>query len=99
MPAIIAALLGGLLSLTSSLVGRVLVALGIGAVTYTGISSALSYAKSQALAALGDAPAQLVQLLGFLGVGEFISIITSALLARLILNGLNSGAIKRFVLQ
>lgn len=99
MPAFIAALLGGLLSITSSLVGRVLVALGIGTVTYTGITTALDYAKAQALGALTGGPAQLTQLLGFLGVGEFISIISSALLARLILNGLNSGALKRFVLQ
>lgn len=99
MPAFVAALLGGLLSITSSLVGRVLVALGIGTVTYTGIVTVLDYAKAQALASIGSAPAQLVQLLGFLGVGELISIITSALLARLILNGLNSGALKRFVLQ
>lgn len=99
MPAFVAALLGGLLSITSSLVGRVLVALGIGTVTYTGITTVLGYAKAQALASLSAAPAQLTQLLGFLGVGEFISIITSALVARLILNGLNSGALKRFVLQ
>lgn len=99
MPAFVAALLGGLLSITSSLVGRVMVALGIGAVTYTGLTSALDYAKAQALGALTSAPAQLVQLMGYLGVGEFISIVTSALAARLILNGLNSGAVKRFVLQ
>lgn len=99
MPAFVAALLGGLLSITSSLVGRVMFALGIGAVTYTGLTSALDYAKSQALGALTSAPAQLVQLMGYLGVGEFISIVTSALAARLILNGLNSGAVKRFVLQ
>lgn len=99
MPAFIAALLGGLISITSTLVGRVLVALGIGAVSYTGLDLSLEFAKAQALGALTGGPAQLTQLLGFLGVGEFISIISSALLARLILNGLNSGAIKRFVLQ
>lgn len=99
MPAIVAALLGGLISITKTLVGRVLVALGIGAVTYSGITTALDYAKSQALSALSAGPAELAQLLGFLGVGEFISIISSALLARLVLTGLSSGALKRFVLQ
>lgn len=99
MPAFIAALLGGLLELTKSLVGRVLVALGIGLVTYNGLGVTLDFLKTQALGSLSGAPSQLVSLLGFLGVGESISIISSAYLVRLALNGLTDGALKKFVLQ
>lgn len=99
MPAFVAALLGGLLELTKSIVGRVLVALGIGVATYSGLSVTLSFLKSQALSALAGAPAGLVSLLGFLGVGEAISIISSAYIARLALQGLTDGTLKRFVIQ
>lgn len=99
MPAFVAALLGGLLELTKSLVGRVLVALGIGLVTYNGLGVTLAFLKTQALSSMSSAPAGLVGLLGYLGVGEAISIISSAYLVRLALNGLTDGALKKFVLQ
>lgn len=99
MPAIVAALLGGLISITGSLVGRVLVALGISVVTYSGMSTTLTWLRDQAVASLATAPANLVALLSFMKVGVCISIIVSAITARLLINGLNNDTVKRWVLK
>lgn len=97
MPLFIASLLGGLINIAGTIAGRVLLSLGFGAVTYTGISTALDFAKSQALGAISGMPAEAVQLMAFLKVGECISILSSAMLARLLLNGLTNGSITRLV--
>lgn len=99
MPTFVAALLGGLLNIAGSLAGRMMLALGFGVATYTGVSSSLGWLKTQAISALSGAPANLVQLLAFMKVGECISIVFSAILARWALNGLNSDTIKRLVLK
>lgn len=97
MPIFLASLLGGLISIVGSMVPRVLVALGISVVTYTGLSATLGFVKSQMLASLAGLPAELVSLLAFMGVGQFINIITSALLARMVLNGLTGDTMKQWV--
>lgn len=97
MPAILMSLLGGLISIAGSLVPRVLIALGISVATYTGLSPTLGFVKAQMLEALSGLPAEMVGLLSFLGVGQFINIVTSALLARMALNGLQGDTMKRWV--
>ncbi|MFN7120881.1 MAG: DUF2523 domain-containing protein [Hydrogenophaga sp.] len=97
MPIFLASLLGGLISIVGSLVPRVLVALGISVVTYTGLSATLGFVKAEMLNALSGLPAEMVGLLGYMGVGQFINIITSALLARMVLNGLTSDTLKQWV--
>jgi hypothetical protein len=99
MPVFLASLLGGLVSITGSLVGRVLVALGLSVVTYTGMSATLGYVKAEALAALNGLPADVVMLLSYMGVGQFINIVTSALLARMVLDGLTGDTVKRWVMK
>lgn len=99
MPAFIAILWGALLSLTGSLVGRVLIALGLSVVTYTGLNASLDWLKSQAVVAMSGAGAQVLGMLGVMKVGECISIIFSAMLARQISQGLSSDSVKRWVLK
>lgn len=99
MPYIIAILLQGLLYLTKSFVGRALVALGIGTVTYTGMSASLSFLKSQALSALGQMGADTVALMSYMKIGVCISIVSSAMVARLLVTGLQSDTVKRWVLK
>jgi hypothetical protein len=41
----------------------------------------------------------MVQLLAYAGVGEFISIIASAFAARMLLNGLTDGSIKKWAMK
>lgn len=99
MPAFIAAFLGGLINIAGTIAGRVFLALGIGVATYTGLATSLDWLKSQALANMSALPTNLVQLLSFLGVGQSISIITSAILVRAAITGLQSGTVKRLVFQ
>jgi hypothetical protein len=99
MPVFLASLLGGLVSLTGSIVGRAMIALGIGVVTYSGLSVTLDYVKTQALSAIHGLPAEVVGLLGYMGVGVFLNMIFSAFAARLVLNGLTGDAIKKWVIK
>lgn len=99
MPVFIAAIGGMLLNLVGSLVGRVLLALGLSVVTYTGVDVALSWLITQALASANTLPAELLQLLAFLKVGECISVITSAVAVRMLWQGMTSGSVKRWILQ
>jgi len=97
MPVIIAAVMGALLNIVGSLVGRVLVALGLGVATYTGLSFVLGEAKDIAVGNLGAMGPEIVGMLAVMRVGECISMVTSAIGVRLLMQGLQSGTFKRFV--
>lgn len=99
MPVFLASLLGGLISIAGAMVGRVLIALGLSVVTYTGLSVTLGVVKAELLNNIDGLPAEIVSLLAYMGVGQFINIITSALLARMVLNGLTGDTMKRWVLK
>lgn len=96
MPTFIAAIGGILLNIAGTFAGQMLIGLGIGAVTYTGLDIAMGFAKDLALSNLKALPADMVALLGYMKVGVSINIITSAIAARAGLNGMTSGAIKKF---
>lgn len=98
MPLFIAAVWGALIPMLGTMVGRILVSLGIGYVSYTGIDTALSFAKSQFLAGMAGAPAVALQLAGTMKVGVCVSMLLSAVAARLVLAGLVNGALKRVTL-
>lgn len=91
MPFFVSALLGGLVSMAPYVVGRVLIALGIGAVTYTGLSVTLNFLKTQVVSSLAGLPADVVGMLGFMKVGSAISIVFSAIVVRMTLEGLSAG--------
>lgn len=99
MPLILATLLSGLISIVGTLAGRVLVALGIGVVAYAGIGSLLGGLIDDAVQNLSGLPADLYGLMAFLKVGNAINIISSAILARLTLQGLTGDTMKRWVLK
>lgn len=99
MPLFIGALLGGLLNIAASLAGRVLLALGFAAVTYTGVSASLTWLKDQAKLSLQGLPADVVGMLAYMKVDVCVSIIFSAILARLLLDGLSSDTVKRLVMR
>lgn len=99
MPIFIAALLGGLVSAAASLTGRVLIALGIGYVSYTGISAGLGTLEAQVIANLQALPAQWITIAHLLQVDTSVSIMFSAVAARLVLAGLTSGALTRMVIK
>jgi hypothetical protein len=97
MPLFIAALWGAVVPMLGTLVGRVLVSLGIGYVTYTGIDASLMWAKAQFLSSLAGAPAAAVGLASTMKVGVCVSMLLSAVAARLVLAGLTSGALTKMV--
>ncbi len=97
MPLFIAALLGALIQGAGTLVGRVLISLGIGYVTYTGIDLMLTTAKDQALSRLGGLGSTVVQLAGVLQVGTCINILASAFMARLLVKGLTDGKLTSMI--
>lgn len=97
MPTFIAAIGGMLISLVGTLAGRVLIALGISVVTYTGITVTLDLLKGQAISAFGGLPVEVFSILGVLKVGQCISIVTSAIAAKLLLDGLTGDTFKRWV--
>lgn len=93
------ALLGGLVDIAASMAGRALIALGISAVTYTGVSALFTQLKAQSFQWMDLAASNpsLAQWLGLLHVGACMNILFSGLLARLTLQGLTTGSIKRWV--
>lgn len=99
MPVFIAALLGGLIQAAGTLVGRVLISLGFGYVTFTGLDASLEWVKSQIAASMGGLPAQALAVLSGAGVGAAVSIVVSAVAARMLLDGLTSGTMKKLVLK
>lgn len=99
MPVFLAALGGVLINIAATVAGRVLIALGIGVVTYTGLDTTLDWLKSQAINSLSGLPADFVSLIAFLKVGVCINIIASATAARFVLQGLTGGAVKKWVLK
>lgn len=99
MPVFIAAFGGMLINIVGTLAGRVFVALGLSVITYTGVNASLESLKAQAIANFSSLPPELFGIIAFLRVGQSISIITSAIAARLLLNGLTSDTFKRWVLK
>lgn len=88
---------GVLLAIAGSLVGRVLTALGIGAVSYVGVDLSLSYFKTAVVSSFSSLPPSIVGLLSLMQVGSCISMVFSAMLMRMTYQGLSGGAIKSWV--
>jgi len=102
MQLFIAALLGGLLQAAGSLVGRVLISLGIGFAVFTGVDASLAYVKTEAMASLASATSiapQLASFVGVLQIGTAFNIVFSAWSARLVLAGITGGTLKRMVVK
>lgn len=99
MPAFIAAIGGMLINLVGTMAGRILVALGISVVTYTGVDTSLEWVKTQALQSFAMLPPDMISLISHLKVGVCISIITSAMATRALLNGVTGDTFKRWVMK
>lgn len=99
MPVFIAAIGGMLINLVGTLVGRVLIALGISVITYTGISTTLDFLKAQAIGAFAGLPPDVFGMLGVLRVGQCISIVTSAIAAKMVIDGVTSDTFKKWVMK
>lgn len=99
MPIFIAAIGGMLINIVGTLAGRVLIGLGIAVITYTGMNTTMEFLKTGALGAMSGMGPEVVSLIAFLKVGVCISIITSAIATRVIINGISGDTFKRWVLK
>lgn len=97
MPIFLASLLGGLINIAGTLVGRVLLALGISAVTYTGLSQTFDFLRDQAINSFQALPPEIVGMLALMKVGSSFSIILSAIVVKWTLQGLTGGNMRRLV--
>lgn len=90
-------LLGGLLTIAGSMVGRVLIALGMGYVSYSGFDLVVTWLLDQIKADLGAMPADVVSFLGFLWVDRAISMVFSAYSAALVVKLAGSSKLTKLV--
>lgn len=90
-----AAIWGALLQLLGTLVGRVLVSLGIGYTIFSGVDVSIEFARDFVISKITSSSAQTVRAAGSMQIGTAISILTSALVTRLTLNGMTGGVVKR----
>lgn len=77
-----------LLALVTPVVRRVLIALGIGLVTYTGLDYALNGLRDAVINSLGGIPADVSGIAATLGIYESVSIALGAIATRLALTQL-----------
>jgi len=99
MPLFIAALIGGLVQAAGTLVGKVMLSLGIGYVAFTGVDASITFARDALIQSFQALPPIAFQVAGAMKLGVCVSIVTSALIARMTLNGLTSGTIKKMVVK
>jgi hypothetical protein len=97
MKNVILMLLGGLIDVAGTLVGKVLIALGIGFISYEGVSSLLDFAEASIKSNILSMPVEVTQILHTTKVDVAVSILTSAVVARLTLQGLTAGGLRRMV--
>lgn len=98
MPMLLSAMWGGFLMILGSAVTQVLIAISFGSVTFVGVKIAMTFFEAGITERLGALPAELLGVMGVLGVGNAISILISAVTIRMVLAGLNasSGKIKQW---
>lgn len=99
MPVFVAMLLTGLVQAAASMAGRVLIALGVGFATYTGVDALVTSVQSDVWSALGSVSGTVQGVFGLLRLGACVNVLLSAYTIRLTLAGLQSGAVKRWVLK
>ena len=90
---------GALITLAGTLAGRVLIALGIGIATVTGVSSSLDWAVSYLNTGWDALPPQAYQILSALRIGTDIGIIVGAYSAKFALNGISSDSFSFWVMR
>ena len=83
-----------LMDISWPIVSRVLAALGLGTVTYTGADTALNTALASAKASVAGLPSEVMQILAMAGFFEVMSITAGGLVS-----GLAWMVLKRFALQ
>lgn len=95
----IAALIGALAAAAVSIVGRILIGLGVGFVTFYGISTLGGWVNQQMQGAVNSLPADVMSFLGFMYVDKAITMIFSAWVAALAMRMGGSDTITAMILK
>lgn len=90
--------MGALAMAMGSLIGRAILVLGIGFVTYTGIDLALGAMLNAVIGGVRNIGGDAVMLLGYLWVDKAISVMSSAVVASVAMRGVG-GAVKRMIFK
>ena len=90
---------GILITLAGPILSRVLMGLGMGFVSYTGIDLASTQIHDLFMANAGALPASAAQWLGILKIGTCLNILLSAMAIKAALAGMSSGAVKKLVVK
>ena len=94
----IPALVGALAAAMASFVGRAILALGVGVVTYSGLSVAIGVVRDNVISSANALPTQAFNLLGYLWFDKALTLIFSAVAASLAMR-LIGGSIKKMVIK
>ena len=86
-----------LLQIAGSLVWKFLTAAGIGVATYTGVSVTLGWLKDSMVSSFAHLPSNVLGILALMQVGSCVSMMVSAVIVKLSLNGMQSDTVKRWV--
>lgn len=101
LPWLITFVVGSLRFVAGSLAVQVLVGLGIGVVTYTGIDATFDFVMQRSVQTLGGLPAELLGLMGYMKLGKCIGVIVAAYTGRFAMTAVRTAAgalaIKRFM--
>lgn len=98
MPWIVSVLLGGLLQLMGSFVGRALIALGFGFVEYLGVSALVDSVKVQVTSLIQTVGASgLAEWAGFFRIDVHITLVISAIGVKILLGGLSGDKVRKLV--
>lgn len=96
MPFWVANLISGLVMAASTIVGKVLIALGFGYATYSGFDYLMQSTLARIMDLLGDfSSSPMAAWAGFLMLDKHISLALSAISVKVLLNGLADG--KKFL--
>lgn len=76
-------------SIVGPLAAKILTSLGLGAVTYVGITALLATVRTYLISNVGGVPADIAMLFGLLKVDIAINIMLSAVTARAVIAGMN----------
>jgi hypothetical protein len=96
--AFVPALVGALATVMASLLFRALLAVGIGFVTYTGITVAVTTFKTQAISSVSSLTGDALGLLGYLWIDKAMTLVFSAIVASLTIKAIG-GSLKKMVLK
>lgn len=94
----IPALIGALATAMGSLIGRAIIALGIGFVAYKGIDLGIEQLRQQVMSSITGVPGQALQLVGYLWLDKALTVVFSGIGVALSMRALG-GTVKRVVVK